>query len=95
MEQRPGTGQTCPGGRGDQVKQDLNLCRLKGEGGIGWGRKKKYKRRLKKKTKNTSSRKMERKKNRGCDADSAGRAGGISRGTDINSSRSPLAPGNQ
>lgn len=94
MEQRPGTGQMCPGGRGDQVGQDLNLCWLKGEGGIGWG--------AKKERKNTKEHKKKRaqavgrwkeKKDRGCDANSAGRAGGISRGTDINSSRSPSAPG--
>lgn len=57
---------------------------------------KKYKRRPKKeKKKSTNSRKMERKKDRGCNVDSAGRARGISRETDINSSRSPLAPRNQ
>lgn len=63
MEQRPGTGQMCPGGRGDQVGQDLNLCWLKEEGGIGWGGKKERKNtKERKKKKSTSSRKMERKK---------------------------------
>lgn len=38
---------------------------------------------------------MERKTYRGCEADSTGRAEGISRGIDINSSRNPLTPENQ